>query len=263
MLGISFFLERKQPWYPACIVTCVKSKICKIMKKVSTLICKYLSALYGGKSPYEVSMLKGNALSAIEIELCRKYPSEMSGKVEVDYMSAREIRTFGQFGLIPNALFVPIFLIMYKRCKMSTEVTARLFKDAYTTGRSIYKDEYLHIFDDLGQSDFLYDDELKSEYSVLPEHLTIYRGGSMNEYDKCDFGCSWSTDRACAEFFAFRFTEHQRAVFSMEVEKSEIIYFGNNRNENEVLYIKNICKELVSVVTVEPTEFYKKWYSRR
>ncbi len=115
----------------------------------------------------------------------------------------------------------------------------------------------------MGQSDFLYDDDLKNEYSLLPEHLTIYRGGSINEYAECDFGCSWSTDRACAEFFAFRFTDQQRAVFSMDVDKSEIIYFGNDREENEVLYIENICKEQVSVLAVEPTEFYQEWYNRR
>ena len=232
------------------------------MNKVSTMICKYLAALYSRKDPFEVYKLRNRAIVAIEKYLRSKYPSEMSGIVEVDYEKATRIRTLGHFGLIPNALFMSVFLIMHENCKMSPKVAAHLCKDAYVNGNCNNKEEFLEILEGFEHSDFLFNDELTSEFLSLPQHLTIFRAGSIHEYDNRDFGCSWTTDRVCAEFFAFRFSKQQRAVFSMEVDKSEIIYFGNDRHESEVIYTNAINNEEVTIVTIEPTEYYQEWFHK-
>lgn len=232
------------------------------MDKVNSIIIEYLSALYRGKEQLEVYNLRNKAIVTIEKYLRSQYPSEMSGNVEVDYERATRIRTLGHLGLIPNALFMPVFLIMHKHCKMRPEVAAQLCKDAYINGCGINKEEFIDTIYEFKYSDFLFNDALRSEYSSLPQHLEIYRGCSIKEYDDCDFGCSWTTDRACAEFFAFRFSKQQRAVFTIEVDKSEIIYFGNDRQESEVLYTNNINIEEVTIVTIKPTEYYQEWFHK-
>lgn len=232
------------------------------MKKVNTEIGKFVQALMNKKAElFDIYMLRESALTAIKNELRKKYPSEMSGKIEVDYERATEIRALGQCGLIPNPLFMPIFLIIQKYCKMSPQVAAHLLKDAYTSCSCICKEDFVRVINRFDYLDFLYDDELKKEYYALPQQLTIFRGGCIEEYNECNFGCSWTTDRACAEFFAFR-EKKKRAVFSLEVDKSEFFYFGNDRNENEIIYSSNINKEKVKVVTKKPTVFYQEWYRR-
>ncbi len=219
-------------------------------------------ALYNAKDPDKVYKLRKQTLLVIEKALHKKYPAEMSGNVEIDYGKATKMRTLGQIGLIPNALFLPVFLIMKEQCNMSSEVAAKLCKDAYTAGACLDKDECEEAFKGFDYSDFLFDEELKKEYAKLPQHFTIFRGGSIEEYEDEDYGLSWTLDRSCAEFFAFRFSQSQRAVFSREVDKTDIIYFGNDRQESEVIYIRSLWDYDVDLVTKKPTTHIQLWYDK-
>lgn len=232
------------------------------MNELTMSITKYFTALYDEKDPFKLYELRKEALLVIEKELHNKYPTEMSGSIEINYERATKIRTLEQFGLIPNAFFMPVFLILKEQCKMSTEVAAKLCKDAYISGSCLDLDECEDAFDGLDNSDFLFDEELKKEFAALPQHFTLFRGGSIKEYEDDNFGFSWTLDRSCAEFFAFRFSQSNRAVFSREVDKTDIIYFGNDRHESEVIYIRGLFEYGVDVVTQKPTAWLQQWYDK-
>jgi len=78
----------------------------------------------------------------------------------------------------------------------------------------------------------------------LPEQITIYRGMTENELKQKSFGCSWTLEKDIAEFFANTYqrnfaTKHlKKIVHEMNINKSEVIAFFNNRNEFEIIYTK-------------------------
>lgn len=80
---------------------------------------------------------------------------------------------------------------------------------------------------------------------TLPEQITIYRGMSENELMQKSFGCSWTLKKEIAEFFANTYqrnltTNHlKKIVHEIYISKSEVIAFFNNRNEFEIIYIKD------------------------
>lgn len=87
-------------------------------------------------------------------------------------------------------------------------------------------------------------EELKY-FDALPEQITIYRGMTENELMQKSFGCSWTLKKETAEFFAYTYqrnfaTKHlKKVVHEMTINKSDVIAFLNNRDEFEIIYIKD------------------------
>lgn len=75
--------------------------------------------------------------------------------------------------------------------------------------------------------------ENRDFYNNLPDVIELYRGCSKYEYDTCNIGLSWTTDRGEAEFFAFRFSPKDRIVIKTSVPKHFICYTFQDRHEKE------------------------------
>jgi hypothetical protein len=68
------------------------------------------------------------------------------------------------------------------------------------------------------------------------EEFTLYRGVSGNGRARRVRGISWTSDPACAAWFAKRYTWlNDPAVFTVTVERDRVFAFINHRNENEFL----------------------------
>ena len=83
------------------------------------------------------------------------------------------------------------------------------------------------------------DEYSKGAYKNLPSRVKIYRGICTQDGDTFnnDLGISWTTNIKIAKMFALRFTELGGTAYILESEinKSDIIYFTNKRNESEVI----------------------------
>ena len=79
--------------------------------------------------------------------------------------------------------------------------------------------------------------------SQLPDLIEVYRGiwweGKGNPVDGAIKGLSWTTDRAVAEFFAYRFQgknpARQGRVYQAYIPKSGVLAYLDGRNEKEVV----------------------------
>ena len=83
------------------------------------------------------------------------------------------------------------------------------------------------------------DDYSMKRYNNLPSKVKIYRGILLQDDEVLDsgLGVSWTTDINIAKMFALRFTELGGTAYILESEinKSDIIYFTNQRQESEVI----------------------------
>jgi hypothetical protein len=119
--------------------------------------------------------------------------------------------------------------------------------DAYTGSDNLYylKEEVKEAFlEDRSQREYLMKKKELKIYNSLPKSITIYRGMTVEELESGDFGVSWTLSKERAEFFAFKYgrnlsTEGKpKIVHQLEVMKVEILAYFNERNEQEVVYIR-------------------------
>ena len=102
--------------------------------------------------------------------------------------------------------------------------------------------------------------EERKFFDELPDRVTLYRGCCIDEAISGEYGISWTARRDVAEFFAFRYTTEQRAVFSTTISKENIRAVLTEREEAECLILEPTN---VQVVTTEPTEYYDKYQEFR
>ena len=81
------------------------------------------------------------------------------------------------------------------------------------------------------------DEDSQEMYDKLPSVVMVYRGVLAKDELKAETGVSWTTDINIAKMFALRFTELGGTAYILESEinKSDIIYFTNQRQESEVI----------------------------
>ena len=102
--------------------------------------------------------------------------------------------------------------------------------------------------------------EERKFYADLSEGgILLYRGSCIDEAIS-GYGISWTPSRPVAEFFAFRHTTENRAVFMTVAPKSKIRAVFTEREEAECLILEPTN---VQVVTTEPTEYYDKYQEFR
>jgi hypothetical protein len=73
----------------------------------------------------------------------------------------------------------------------------------------------------------------------LPDFITIYRGGSIDEPEK-GFGISWSLNKQIAEKFAKNKSIHtgcEMVVFEKTIYRDLVLAYINSRQEEEIIYL--------------------------
>jgi len=85
------------------------------------------------------------------------------------------------------------------------------------------------------------DEESQEQYDKLPSVVKVYRGVLAKDGLKDSVGVSWTTDRKVAEMFALRLkpTGGEPYIYEGEVDKENILYFTNAREESEALINPN------------------------
>ena len=81
------------------------------------------------------------------------------------------------------------------------------------------------------------DEDSQEMYDKLPSVVMVYRGVLAKNELKAETGVSWTTDYKVAEMFALRFKPLGGTPYIMkgEVNKEDILYFTNARQESEAL----------------------------
>ena len=81
------------------------------------------------------------------------------------------------------------------------------------------------------------DEESQEMYNKLPSVVMVYRGVLAKDELKAETGVSWTTDYKVAEMFALRFKPLGGTPYIMkgEINKEDILYFTNARQESEAL----------------------------
>ena len=81
------------------------------------------------------------------------------------------------------------------------------------------------------------DEDSQEMYDKLPSVVMVYRGVLAKDALKAETGVSWTTDYKVAEMFALRFKPLGGTPYIMkgEVNKEDILYFTNARQESEAL----------------------------
>lgn len=126
---------------------------------------------------------------------------------------------------------------------------------AYTCGNA-GKDAFFYFCDPRVSMELLMEKDEFEEYKKLPNELTVFRGCNLVEAEIGDWGISWTTERKVAEFFAFRFENHDGRVYGIDIDKRDILAFFNDRNEFEVIINPYDCWSVPYIVTDKPTELY-------
>lgn len=117
------------------------------------------------------------------------------------------------------------------------------------TDKNVSVDKMLKLFKK-ADINSLMDDKEKNIFDNLPSQVKIYRG----TYKEDNYNAlSWTTDYDKALWFATRFGEEGYVLEAM-IDKTDIIAFFNDRNENEVIVdfhkIKNISVEKVFKINI-------------
>ena len=139
-----------------------------------------------------------------------------------------------------------VFFQMFIKGKLRGKLLSYAFKEAYQDSDNLFnhKEEIKKLF----KKGWIKGEEMQTVESLkfiqeLPKKVTIYRGMTLEEKRSGDFGISWTLNRDIATFFAHEydrnFATHQKekTVHSLRINKSDIIAYFNERNEDEILYL--------------------------
>ncbi len=85
------------------------------------------------------------------------------------------------------------------------------------------------------------DEESQEMYDKLPDRVMLYRGVLAKEGFESTAGVSWTTDIEVAKMFALRFSELGGTpwISKGEIDKENILYFTNARQESEAIIDPN------------------------
>lgn len=103
-----------------------------------------------------------------------------------------------------------------------------------------------NILTKLFQSDrpgreYLMSEKDREDFDQLPDEITIYRAMSKKEYDSGNYRYSWTLNKKVAELFLNRneaLYKKDMLIHEIKIKKIESIAYFNNRNEEEIIYIK-------------------------
>lgn len=97
----------------------------------------------------------------------------------------------------------------------------------------------------------LYDEMREEDKKVLDSFsniVTVYRGTSLKEFEREEYGQSWTLSKEKAEFFAYHYNPlyegTERVVVSTEIFKDDIFAYVNDREEEECIIDEYIIEEV-------------------
>ena len=136
-------------------------------------------------------------------------------------------------------------------------------KMAHSDARDMFEEVSAYWYDYAQKKDRRFYDNLERDERG---YVTLYRGCSQAELDAGESGVSWTTDRAIAELFAFRFSdikgnEDDGVVIKTKVHIGDIASVITDRDEDEVIYIWWI--DDYEVVTRKPTEYFEQYMEQK
>lgn len=187
----------------------------------------------------------------------------------LSYPELDENNIVSPLGLVDNQKRWKLFEQLCKKYVLSPKAFAVGLKYAWTTGIATGNPNVIRFFRKV-DGRLMMDEEEQQYFDKLPGVVTIYRGCHINELNYWDdnskdnscLGISWTTDRGVAEFFAFRHTKEDRLVVRLDVVKSSIVTFINERSEYECIYLLAFLVKPM-IVTKKPTSYFKKYMERR
>jgi hypothetical protein len=105
------------------------------------------------------------------------------------------------------------------------QIPYELFKSLFDSKRS--------------HKEFLMDSNERLFLENLPEQIKIYRGGAKKEVKK-GYGISWTLNKDIAQQFVNRkkhLVMDEMTILQLEISKSEVVAYFNERNEEEIIYL--------------------------
>jgi len=140
----------------------------------------------------------------------------------------------------------PAFVKLYMEGIISRKQYIDNLIDAYTMSDNLYKyrdlvrtafEWYKSLIDESGSK--IIDGDIIS----LPQYIKVYRGMTKAESRNKQYGVSWTLDKNVAEFFAYNYmrnydtAKYKKTVISKTINKDDILYYSNNRNEKEIIIL--------------------------
>ena len=130
---------------------------------------------------------------------------------------------------------LPPLIVIFGIEDVDDKLKAELLADTWTSaeGPSVCRKHWVKLFKYFKKrKELLMTEEEFEFFNNLPEEITIYRGAESIK------GISWTLSKEKAEWFAKRF-EINGTVFEKTVKKSDCFCYLNERQEEEIIYIKN------------------------
>jgi hypothetical protein len=101
----------------------------------------------------------------------------------------------------------------------------------------------------------------------LPETFRVWRGTSVLTPEQASSGCSWTTDRDTACWFAMRHAEQNGSpvVLAADIHRYEVCFSSNDRQESEILLLESPASWWIDGDTTDWVEGFtryegaKKW----
>lgn len=151
-----------------------------------------------------------------------------------------------------------LFMHIASTFEMTAEAYARGLRDAYTTGQPQDRYEALLCFHAVRDRRALMNEEERKVLQDMPQQVQLFRGCSIEEYNKQVYGSSWTTERSVADFFAWRFDKQDssRCVVSCIIDKAQVLAVFMERNEHEVVADIMGTAAGVTMVADAPTAQY-------
>lgn len=108
--------------------------------------------------------------------------------------------------------------------------------------------DIIELMESVDKRDLMTKDDYES-YESLPDNVTVYRGVTKFNENRCSESLSWTLDTDVAKFFANRFNTGTGKIYSKTINKSDIVAYFNTRNEKEIIIRPNSELELYSDLT--------------
>lgn len=114
------------------------------------------------------------------------------------------------------------------------EMEKQLFMLYIKNDNMVNTQESYELFNEIENTLFIDEDDI-NDFNALPDTVTLYRGQNTEDLD----GISWTTEYEIAKKFAFRHKMSIKdvgvGVLKMEIPKTDIKAYTNNRNEKECI----------------------------
>jgi hypothetical protein len=138
------------------------------------------------------------------------------------------------------------YFLKFEKRFTSDKLFWKTLGEVYVQSSNNYKNknEIKRLFKEQRQyREFLMSEKEQKALSKLPDKIKIYRGMSIEEDNSGDFGISWTLKKDVAKMFATTYIHNydtnssQRIIKEIIINKSDVIAYFKERNEEEIIFI--------------------------